>query len=357
MLVPINIDFVTPLSVGNIVQAATGKRILANASFHVLGSVGNALEGVEGSSIFNVQTDYVSGVQGAGVVNIVGGDAEWLQGAGVANIVSGHFHGAQGAGVFNIAAKGLSGVQGSGVANITGDAHGVQGAGVVNIAQELDGVQGAGVINIAKNVRGVQAAGVSNNAEDVAGLQAAGVLNTARHVTGAQIGLINIADNNEGVMLGLLNFSAAHGIHADLWTDEMRFVRLGLRTGNKNFYNLLAFGLQPFNGVTLWSIGYGAGTQVYLSQRDYIDISGLGEIVFEGANLRFWNFTTSIAHLRFLYGHEFTKNFAVFIGPTLNFSWERSSIPELFPGAWTLGSSPFQSNTRAWIGVSGGFRF
>lgn len=360
MPIPVNIGFVAPLSVGNIVQAATGKRIVSNVSLHLIGGVGNALEGVEGSGIFNVQTDYVNGVQGAGVINIVGGDAAWAQGAGIANIVNGRFDGAQGAGVFNIAAKGLSGAQGAGIMNIaSGKVEGAQGAGVVNVAGDLHGVQGAGVLNIAENVHGVQGAGVSNHAKNVAGLQIAGILNTAVTVTGAQIGLINIAENNEGVMLGLLSFSAAQGLHVDLWTDETRFIRFGLRTGNKNFYNLWSFGLQPFNGITLWSIGYGIGTQIYMSKNDYIDISILGESTFEGTGTRFWNYSTSLAHFRFLYGHEFSKHFAVFIGPTLNFSWSQygNNLPEIFPASWTITSAPYPINSRAWIGISGGFRF
>lgn len=356
--VPVNIGFVPPLAVGNIVQASTGKRIVSNASFHFIGGVGNALEGVEGSGIFNVQTDYINGVQGAGVINIVGGDAAWAQGAGIANIVNGRFDGAQGAGVFNIAARGISGAQGAGVFNIAGGkVEGVQGAGVINVADDLDGVQGAGVINIAGNVRGVQGAGVVNQAKNVVGLQLSGVVNTALIVTGAQIGLINIAENNEGVMLGLLSFSAAHGLHVDLWTDEMRFIRLGLRTGNKNFYNLLTVGLQPFNGITLWSFGYGLGTQIYVSPRDYIDISVHGEGIIEGvANIRSWFVYAGMARLRLLYGHEFAKSFSVFIGPTFNWAtYGNRQGSELFPAAWSIPTDYL--NVRAWVGVSGGFRF
>jgi len=356
--VPLNIGFVAPLAVGNIVQASTGKRIISHVSLHAIGGVGNALEGVEGSGIFNVQTDYTNGVQGAGVINIVGGDAAWAQGAGIANIVSGRFDGVQGAGVINVASKGFSGAQGAGIINIVGGRlDGVQGAGVINIAEDVNGAQGAGVINIADNVRGVQGSGVTNHAKNVAGLQIAGILNTAVMVTGAQIGLINTADDNQGVMLGLINFSAAHGIHVDLWTDEMRFIRLGLRTGNKNFYNLLTVGLQPFNGITLWSFGYGLGTQVYFSPRDYVDVSVHGEGVFEGVNARSWGAYGAMTRLRFLYGHEFAKNFSVFIGPTVNWvSYNNNySVSELFPAAWRVPLQ--QGNVAGWIGVSGGFRF
>lgn len=355
--VPVNIGFVSPLSVGNIVQAATGKRIIANVSLHMLGNVGNAVEGLEWSGIFNVQSDYLQGVQGAGIINIIGNDAAWIQGAGIANIVSGRFEGAQGAGVFNIASKGLRGVQGAGVFNVAGPVEGIQGAGVINVAETMTGVQGAGVVNIAQNVRGIQGAGVSNHAANVDGLQISGILNTAKHVTGAQISLINTADNNEGVMIGLFNFSSAHGIHVDFWTDETRFIRFGLRTGNKNFYNLLTAGLQPFNGITLWSLGYGIGTQIFVGPQDYIDISAHGEAVLQGQAIGLGG----ISRLRFFYGHEFAKNFAVFLGPTINWAWSANSsnnFAELLPAAWLIPTPYYTSGyALAWIGVSGGFRF
>ncbi len=358
-IVPVNIGFVSPLSIGNIVQSATGKRVISNVSLHAIGNVGNAVEGLEWSGIFNVQSDYVQGAQAAGIINIVGNDAAWLQGAGIANIVSGRFEGAQGAGILNIAAKGFKGAQGAGIINVSGNIEGVQGAGVINVAGDMSGVQAAGVMNIAKNVRGLQSAGVSNHAGNVDGVQLSGILNTAKNVTGAQIGLINTADNNEGVMIGLLNFSAAHGIHVDFWTDETRFIRLGLRTGNKHFYNLLTGGLQPFNGITLWSLGYGVGTQIFFSQQDYLDLSAHGEAVLQGTSLNSWLGVVGISRLRFFYGHQFAKNFSVFIGPTVNWAWNSNgsnTIQEIFPAGWAISSSQYGYGI-AWIGVSGGFRF
>lgn len=363
--VPVNIGFVPPLSVGNIVQMSSGKPIRSNISLHLLCGIGNAVEGIDASALFNVQSDYVNGVQAAGIINIVGGDASWAQGAGVGNIVKGRFSGAQGAGVFNITG-GVQGVQGGGAFNISGDVEGAQGAGVFNIGGNLLGVQGAGAVNVAKNVRGLQISGVSNHADDVDGVQISGVLNTARLVTGAQISLINTAHNNEGVMIGLLSFSAAHGIHADLWTDELRFIRLGLRTGNKGFYNLITAGLQPFDGITLWTLGYGLGVQVYVAPKDYLDIGAHAEGVFEGGLGPWsWGVYGTVSRLRFFYGHEFAKNFTVFLGPTLNcgiYTPLGANSREPFPAISEV-SLPFGPGSqqfvvsRVWIGVSGGFRF
>ena len=363
--IPVNIGIVPPLSVGNIAQMSSNKPIRSNISLHLLCGVGNAVEGVDASMLFNVQSDYMNGVQAAGIINIVGGDAAWAQGAGVGNIVKGTFSGAQGAGVFNITGN-IQGAQGAGAFNISGDLEGAQGAGAFNIAGNARGIQGAGAVNVAKNVRGLQISGVSNHAEDVDGVQISGILNTARNVTGAQISLINTADNNQGVMIGLLSFSAAHGLHADFWTDELRFIRLGLRTGNKGFYNLVTAGLQPFDGVTLWSVGYGLGVQIFVAPKDYIDIGAHTEGIFEGANPGSWGFFGSINRLRFFYGHEFAKNFTVFLGPTLNWGLYTSPVAgarEPF-GAISedLVSLPWWSASqfalsRVWIGVSGGFRF
>lgn len=354
-VVPVDIGFVTPLSVSGIVRGASGgKRILSHVSLHALGNVGNALEGVEFSGIWNTQTDYMMGVQGAGIINIVNGNAGFAQGAGVANIVGGVFAGAQGAGVFNIAAGGLRGAQGAGVFNSAGDG---------------EMVQGAGVFNNAGNMKGVQAAGVFNTAKDVEGVQVAGVFNSARHVRGAQIGLINFAEDNEDVMIGLLNFSSKHGIRLELYTDEMRFIRAGLRTGNKAWYTTLTGGLQPFTGITIWSLGYGAGAQLYLGQKDFIDIGLHTETMFNGVFTRDFAVYAQALRLRTMFGHDFAPHFSVFIGPTLNvMAGVDNQVYELatnlFPGSGFIATSNninfFGSNNawlRSWVGITGGFRF
>lgn len=368
--VPVNIGFVPPLSIGNIVQASTGKRVVSNISFHFLGNVSNALEGVEWSGIWNVQSDYVLGVQAAGIVNIVGGNAGYAQGAGIGNIVGGKFEGGQGAGIFNIAEGGLAGVQGAGIFNITGNADGVQGAGIFNSADNLRGVQGAGIVNFADNVQGGQWAGIGNFARDVEGVQFAAIFNSAKKVRGVQVGLVNIAEDNEDVMIGLVNFNAKHGIRIEMATDEMRFIRAGLRTGNKAWYSLFTGGLQPFTGVVLWSVGYGLGTQLYLGQRDYIDFSLHTETMFNTATNRGIFVNAQAGRLRVLFGHDFAPRFSVFLGPTLNImaGVENNPVYELatnlFPGGGYIATANNinwngiqNAWLRSWVGITGGFRF
>jgi hypothetical protein len=373
VIVPLNIGFVPPLSVGNIIQASTGKRIISNVSLHCLGSVGNAVEGVDFSGIWSVQTDYVRGVQGSGIINVVGGDAGYAQGAGVGNVVSGRFEGGQGAGIFNIASGGLSGVQGAGVFNITGDAEVVQAAGIFNTAKSIKGVQASGVFNVAQDISGVQSAGIFNQARNVDGIQAAGVINIAKRVKGAQIGLINIAEDNEDVMIGLFNFNAKHGLRIEMSIDELRFIRAGLRMGNRAWYTMFTGGIQPFNGVTIWSLGYGGGAQLYLGQNDYIDLSLLGEAVFPGSingQSRLNNFA-STGRFRLMFGHDFSQRFSFFFGPTFNImtGWGTNNtayelVPTLFPGSPFViqaeniyGSNNNPVWVRGWIGLTGGFRF
>jgi hypothetical protein len=373
-IVPLNVGFVPPISVGNIIQASTGKRIISNVSLHLLGGVGNAVEGVDLSGIWNVQTDYVRGVQGAGIINIVSGDAGYAQGAGVGNIVSGRFEGGQGAGIFNIASGGISGAQGAGIFNATENADAVQAAGIFNSAKNLRGVQAAGVFNQAADVVGVQAAGVFNVAKNVEGLQTAGVINIAKHVRGAQIGLINIAEDNEDVMIGLFNFNAKTGIRLEMSFDELRFIRAALRSGNRAWYSEITGGVQPFNGITLWSIGYGAGTQLYLGTSDYIDVSLHAEGIYSGirnlVNNGAFN-PTSVGRLRVLFGHEFAPHFAVFFGSTLNVMsgyGAENTLYELVPTIFSGNRFLFEPNNinnsssnpawlRSWIGFTGGFRF
>jgi hypothetical protein len=171
-------------------------------------------------------------------------------------------------------------------------------------------------------------------------------------------------------MIGLLNFSAKHGIRIELYTDEMLFIRAGLRTGNKAWYSLLTGGLQPFNGITIWSLGYGGGTQLYLGQNDYFDFSLHTESMFNGAIGRNNFFYGQVGRLRVMFGHDFSPRFSVFLGPTLNVMvGADNNLYELTNNLFRGSGYLFEVNNgrfwngvdnawvRGWIGLTGGFRF
>ncbi|MCD8539967.1 MAG: hypothetical protein LRY55_09515 [Leadbetterella sp.] len=101
------------------------------------------------------------------------------------------------AGISNRIKKDARGVQIAGLFNQTGNsAHGVQIAGLGNfIKNEAKGLQIAGLTNISGPAE-MQISGLINLAEDTDGLQIAGLVNKAGHVKGVQVGgLVNLAGN------------------------------------------------------------------------------------------------------------------------------------------------------------------
>lgn len=124
--------------------------------------------------------------------------------------------GFQVASFMNILNNRLTGFQTAGFMNIMrGSGTGIQAAGFMNVVNgSFQGIETAGFMNVVKNnFQGIQAAGFANVARgNSQGIQAAGFLNVADYFTGLQIGVINVAKENNGVALGLLNF-IGNGIH------------------------------------------------------------------------------------------------------------------------------------------------
>ena len=157
----------------------------------------------------NFDTTFLSvGIIGSLEKNVMG-----FQLSNVMNIANGYVYGIQNAGVFNLS-KDLLGVQASGVFNIAKNVYGAQASGVFNIAHgDVVGAQVTGVFNNASGtIQGAQVSGLANFANTVEGGQVSGFLNVAKRVDGIQAGIINIAEDNNGVALGLFNF-IKNGVH------------------------------------------------------------------------------------------------------------------------------------------------
>lgn len=148
------------------------------------------------------------GILGSLENNVMG-----FQLSNIMNISSGYVYGIQNAGIFNIS-KDLLGLQTSGVFNIAKNASGVQASGVFNIAHgNVNGAQLTGLFNTSSGtINGAQVSGFGNFAKTVEGAQVSGFLNVAKKIDGIQIGVINIAEDNNGIALGLFNF-IKNGVH------------------------------------------------------------------------------------------------------------------------------------------------
>lgn len=224
--------------------------VIASADEDVLGA---QLAGVGSSAGGNLR-----GVQSSGVYNVVGGNAVGVQSAGVFNHVDGHGAFLQSAGVFNISTAGFDGVQVAGVFNLTdGTLNGAQISGVYNQSGAANGAQ-VSLVNIADDVNGAQI----------------GLVNIGKRVTGTQIGLVNISEEMYGVPLGIASF-VERGIHnVSVWWEGEDRTWLGVQNGSNLFYTLAYAGIKSDSDWTnLDELGTGAGVGFRFTTRPFfIDI-------------------------------------------------------------------------------------
>lgn len=195
------------------------------------------VEGIQAASFMNILNNSLMGFQTAGFMNILRGSGTGIQGAGFMNIVKGRFQGIEGAGFMNIVNNGFQ------------------------------GIEGAGFMNVVKNgLQGVQLAGFSNVAHgNSQGIQIAGFLNVADYFTGLQIGVINVAKENNGVALGLLNF-IGNGIKAPaLYWDFLpgtNQIWCQFQNGTKHLYTTWLAGTEAGFDGNYAVVGGGIGCRI-----------------------------------------------------------------------------------------------
>lgn len=245
---------------------------------------------------------------------------KYAQLSGLANFAGRHSTGIQGAGLFNITGGNLVGLQGAGLFNFTlKDIKGVQASGLFNIAGgTVKGAQLAAIFNYAGSYKGVQASllNIAGSKKPESGGAQIGLVNIARDVSGAQIGLVNFANNVDGVPLGLISIITNGETNVDVWGDEMGVVRVSLKHGNKNFYNIYTVGSR--GDTELVSFGLGWGARAYIS-RFFIggDISanqiGKSDRLFKGDSLFH-------ASARLYTGIKIFKRLSIIAGVSYNYA-------------------------------------
>ncbi|MBU0937169.1 MAG: hypothetical protein KKC64_16250 [Spirochaetes bacterium] len=120
----------------------------------------------------------------------------------------GGLYGIQTAGIFSTAAAPVIGVQASGIFNTASASFGgIQSAGIFNVVQgDMGGIQSAGIFNhVGGHMRGIQTAGILNTSGSFSGVQVSGVINQTGKGKGLMIGLVNVADELDGIAIGLVN--------------------------------------------------------------------------------------------------------------------------------------------------------
>ncbi|MDR0364191.1 MAG: hypothetical protein LBH92_04150 [Bacteroidales bacterium] len=306
-----------------------------NLSFNVLGGFTGSVQGMELSTIFNINKYNAKGIQFAGVFNMTGVSsykkssnvAQFAAGfnfvkkgkaaqfAGGANIAdSGCFQAAAGAN----AAK-LSGAQVAGGINITDDGCFQASAGI-NMAG-TSAAQITGSVNVTKKGKFQAAAGV--NVAEESQCQLAGAVNVIKR-GGFQMGVVNVRDTADGVSLGILNIVAHGGVmEAGVEGGEFIHAAVTLRSGTQRLYSILLFG-GNFSEECI-TPGFGLGTEFRFTKWLGLNI----ELVyynlinihhgpfFLDISADYWEYS-GLAHFRPVFNFKIAKHFKIFAGPAFN---------------------------------------
>jgi len=341
-------------------------------------SVGGYLEGVQAAGFYNVVGGDARYIQGAGFINVTGGDQYGLQGAGFANVVGNGQSGIQGAGFLNVVGGSMTGVQGAGFMNVAGNrTSGLQASGFMNVAGEFaDGAQAAGFGNISGSGSvNLQASGFFNVADEVDGVQAAGFINRARYVKGLQAaGFINVVDSIDGIPIAPFSIVRYNGYQRfEIAASETQYLQASFRLGVEKFYTIYGLG-KAFGPASRYMYGAGAGTQLPLGERSFMNIEAMVHQEFwmgDDRTPRFLHHSRQNLYnqLGVTYGMQLGNFAEWFIGPTLNLSIahtetaEDSHIPwEPIAPDWSFTDQTYQAgghqtNYAFWLGFRGGIRF
>ncbi len=339
---PFNVSLVPSVSIGG--KLKDDMKVNNHISLNIFYGRAANLKGMEYGYVINSYTENVMGGQAAGIGNIVGGDVTGVQYAGIFNRVHGDHYGAQACGIFNDVDGKYIGAQLAGVFNKSRARHyGFQGAFISNrVSGDLWGAQYSGIVNF---VRG-----------DVRGAQVAGIVNKASKVSGAQIGLINIADEQKGVPVGLVSYVKNVGLHYDLWMDEVKFVNLGLRSGNKYFHNIFKVGLQAEEEQRL-TVGWTFAGHLDISKWFFLEMDAGIQHVNESTE-KLTDHLNMLSKIRLLSGFRVGQYALIYAGATFNhFVSEKYDGSDLAP--WTTDSRIDEENYyhRVWPGFIMGVRF
>jgi hypothetical protein len=351
---PFQVTFITPLGT----NGTAAPRIINRLSLNILAGYNAGVDGFELSGFLNLSVDYVKGLQIAGFGNIAGGKADAAQIAGFMNIDGGNVSGLQTAGFINIAGGDADAAQIAGFANLSGDFEGVQVSGFGNIAGETNGVQVAGFGNLAEESEGMQVGGFMNISQDLKGIQAAGFLNVARNVKGLQIaGFLNICDTIDGLAIAPVSIVKNGGYRRfEFWGNETFFMNTSFKIGVRHFYTVYTLGFRPVANEFNTAVGFGAGTNIGLTNNNSIDIEAHTYTV----NKNFWEhwYYNFLNQLRVSFNYQIYEHFSIFAGPTFNIL-----VADIEPYAddiapsWAFNIADRKDSIRGWFGFNAGMRF
>lgn len=330
----------------------------------IFNMTGGQVKGVQAAGIFNMTGGQVTGVQAAGIVNLTGGQVTGVQAAGIGNHTGGSLSGIQAAGIYNYATSSHESLQAAGIVNLSLKGSGVQMAGITNlVASEGVKFQAAGIANLSKGTANVQIAGVANLA-DTAYCQI-GVVNVVR-ARSFQLGLVNVRDSADGVMLGLVNIvkqKEGRVLELEVAGGEFINAMVSFRSGTRKLYGIIGMG-GSFRDDFISSAA-GLGTSVTLGQRAALNFELIQHNLFahyDRDSKRFRghsDYLNMLSQVRILAEVKLANHLKLFAGPVLNYYIARNTEANslLTSAPYSIWNRDGRFRQEAWVGFSAGLRF
>ncbi|MDB4988473.1 MAG: hypothetical protein JWN04_3651, partial [Myxococcaceae bacterium] len=352
---PFAASVIAPFSTNHVVRHAQRRPVLNHIGVAALYDDPDALEGFQLGLFGLGARRYAKGLQLAAVFT----DAGELQGAQlsfVANVTRSFASGLQLSSLVNYTGERLRGIQAAAGINYTALAHGAQlGLGINVAREELTGTQ-VGGLNWARTGRGMQA-GLVNLAREVHGLQLGAVNVAAGGVRGAQLGLINYADEAD-FSLALLGITRQGGAHVQLAFDELLAPAFALQLHAKYNYSFVQAALAPFGderrGYTLGAgLGFKAPTRL---SKLWVD-SEFGFHMVQPLHDFKRHLPNSLYRIRVLARYELQPHFSVFAGLTLNVYLQLEEADRFLPRALVMMHEATRASSTGQVYYWPGFVF
>ncbi|PZX54020.1 peptidase associated/transthyretin-like domain-containing protein [Algoriphagus chordae] len=343
---PVQMSLIPGLSTKGTFSSQT----ISKFSLNLIGGYTAGIEGMEIAGIFNINKRDVKSLQLAGIFNLVGGSSKGLQIGGIYNSVYGDVAGLQIGGVYN---------------HVRGEVKGLQLAGIMNQANKDAGAQIAGIVNHARNSKYLQLAAITNNASESAGLQLAGIsniagvsvnnqasfiFNRAKKVNGFQLGIINVAEEND-YSLGLLNFIKNGEMSLSASIDESSFTHLNFRSGGRKMYGILGLAYNLRDVDTPIGLEAGLGIHLIPDSKFSLDMEFVSLTASD-----FQEITNYIQSFRLIPGYKFGNHLRIFAGPSLNFAFLDSGQEDFTDGWNILNKTTATGIYRSYGGLTAGFQ-
>jgi len=335
-----------------------------NLSLNVFAGVTGGVDGVELGGFVNMNRYTMNGLQASGFGNIVNGEVNGVQIAGFFNLNNSRANGFQGAGFVNVINSDADVIQASGFTNvINGNLNGIQATGFANVVSGDSEIQASGFVNVTGGkVTGLQASGFVNVSREIEGLQMAGFVNVAKNVKGMQLGMVNVADSVDGIPIGLLSIVRNGYRKLELSAGDAMNLNLGFKIGVRRFYNFLTLGTQFIGSNSVFSYGYGFGSEVNLRPNEHLNLELMAHRLID-ENERLWNHerVNLLNQLRVSYTKDIDARLQFFAGPVLNVlvtsNIEENNVLKDIAPYHMLDFDGTRVNTRMWLGINAGLRF